>query len=311
MKRTQRLFTGSVRDTRWWLLVMALAGLGIVSDSSEAQTIRLKNGNTLDGDIELLNDHRIAIDLPGVGRLVFDRTEIDHIEDANHEAQHPRLAPGNALQRTQDDTSVSRTRFVKDVIATLGWLHQAAERFEGQKQWRAIADAAFDARRNLKQARGLMTGHGQATDPDERAAASKMLNSIAQLDTRCAEAVELAEASAKLQLNILNADLETEPPDTKELDRRFRQQELAWNTAFQEDWQHLPDVIVAMMPVFVQHQDGGAVATLSSSETASLLADLRATFPDVTDRPQHIQWTGAQLAAYALRRILTSMPPRD
>ena len=48
----------------------------------QADVIRLKNGNTLDGTVVQMNEHEVVIEVPGLGQMSVTRAEIAAIEQA-------------------------------------------------------------------------------------------------------------------------------------------------------------------------------------------------------------------------------------
>lgn len=58
------------------LLLLTAANPG----PADADVVRLKNGNTLEGDITAADERQVTIEIPDVGKLVVDRAEIASIE---------------------------------------------------------------------------------------------------------------------------------------------------------------------------------------------------------------------------------------
>ena len=48
----------------------------------DAQTIRLKNGNSFDGTVRHLDKDQVEVAIPGVGKMTFDKSEIVVIEES-------------------------------------------------------------------------------------------------------------------------------------------------------------------------------------------------------------------------------------
>lgn len=75
---------------------------GLPLSSVAAQTIRLKNGNTLHGEVEYPDEHQVVVDIPGVGKLTFAKHEIASIEEpapepVQEEDHDPLLTGGEKL----------------------------------------------------------------------------------------------------------------------------------------------------------------------------------------------------------------------
>ncbi len=54
----------------------------------DAQTIRLKNGNSLEGEVQIVDGEQVAVDIPGAGRLIFPAGEVASIEKPSDEETH-------------------------------------------------------------------------------------------------------------------------------------------------------------------------------------------------------------------------------
>ena len=220
-----------------------------------------------------------------------------------------------------DAQTVRRADFIRDLIDSLEWLHQAAVRFEpleGKKEINLIdlVSVASDSTSDMEKAGGLMAPYLQSSNGEERAAALKMHEAIRLLEQRCDEAVQLAEERVKVGLAITMDDMESEgaSSDADQRSAHLDQVEEAWSKNFTKAWERLPDAVAAAaVPVLTEkHADGSeSTLSLSASERDALLDALSFAFPDVTDHPKKISWTGAQWAVYAIRYILTTIPPRN
>lgn len=69
---------GTASSLHWALFFIALAVAGNVF----ADTVRLKNGNTLEGRIESQNEREIVLGVPGLGNMTITRDEVAAIEDS-------------------------------------------------------------------------------------------------------------------------------------------------------------------------------------------------------------------------------------
>ena len=82
------------------LFVVLLAASG--PRSASADTLRLKNGNTLEGTITSRDDRHVTIELPDLGALVVDRAEIAAIEQPPPAEAPPQ--PGSAPAAVSGET---------------------------------------------------------------------------------------------------------------------------------------------------------------------------------------------------------------
>ena len=64
------------------VLVMA-AGESLLPMTATAEVIRLKNGNTLNGDVEATSEEEVIVSIPGVGRMTLKKDEIISIEKSS------------------------------------------------------------------------------------------------------------------------------------------------------------------------------------------------------------------------------------
>lgn len=73
------------------LLVLATTiAVGVlVPLTASAQTIRLKNGNTLHGEVKDIDEQQVVVEIPGVGKMTFDKSEIAAIEEPTPQAVQP------------------------------------------------------------------------------------------------------------------------------------------------------------------------------------------------------------------------------
>lgn len=65
---------------RGQLILMAVVVGQIISLTTEAKTIHLKNGKALEGEVESMTDDDITVAIPGVGSMTFARTEVVGID---------------------------------------------------------------------------------------------------------------------------------------------------------------------------------------------------------------------------------------
>ena len=65
--------------------VVALISAGLFIETTTADVVRLKNGNSLEGEIKTTTERQVTIDVPGVGQLTLERNEIVSIEKTTNE----------------------------------------------------------------------------------------------------------------------------------------------------------------------------------------------------------------------------------
>jgi hypothetical protein len=63
------------------LLALLVVLLSAPAQSAHGATVRLKNGNRLDGDVTVAEDGQVTIDIPGLGLLTFSKDEVAAIEE--------------------------------------------------------------------------------------------------------------------------------------------------------------------------------------------------------------------------------------
>ena len=78
---------------RLLLILLVIAVASLISPSIHAQTIRLKNGNSLHGEVEYPNEHQVVVDIPGVGKLTFHKDEIAAIEESSDQTSRQEIPP--------------------------------------------------------------------------------------------------------------------------------------------------------------------------------------------------------------------------
>jgi len=69
----------------WFPLVLALATIAtmnFVSQAVAADTIRLKNGNSLQGQVVRSDEREVTLEIPGAGTVTFNRDDIASIEQS-------------------------------------------------------------------------------------------------------------------------------------------------------------------------------------------------------------------------------------
>ena len=67
------------------VLALMSAALFFIGTTT-ADVIRLKNGNSLEGEIKTTTEQQVTIDVPGVGQLTLERNEIASIGKATSES---------------------------------------------------------------------------------------------------------------------------------------------------------------------------------------------------------------------------------
>jgi len=88
---------------QWLPALLAFISATLSCEGVDAAVIRLKNGNTLYGDIEEVSEQQVAVDIAGVGRLFLERREISSIEEESsaegrEEVVSPHSAEDHGLQ---------------------------------------------------------------------------------------------------------------------------------------------------------------------------------------------------------------------
>ena len=101
---------------RLLLILLVIAVASLISPSAHAKTVRLKNGNSLHGEVEYPNEHQVVVDIPGVGKLTFHKDEIAAIEESSDQTSRQEIPPpqesgtppsretGNSQRRYQQRT---------------------------------------------------------------------------------------------------------------------------------------------------------------------------------------------------------------
>ena len=85
-----------------WFLVIFVGSLAVFT-TIEADTVRLKNGNTLSGTVvEEASDGQVTIDIPGIGKITGSKNEIASIERASSGSTTP-LNPASRDTLLQGD----------------------------------------------------------------------------------------------------------------------------------------------------------------------------------------------------------------
>ena len=57
-------------------IIVAIALVALIPCAGQAQTIRLQDGSEIEGEITAANEERVVVTLPGLGKVVFERSEI-------------------------------------------------------------------------------------------------------------------------------------------------------------------------------------------------------------------------------------------
>lgn len=63
-------------------LALVLMSVALFMETTTADVVRLKNGNALEGEIRTTTDGQVTVDVPGVGRLTLERSDIASVETA-------------------------------------------------------------------------------------------------------------------------------------------------------------------------------------------------------------------------------------
>jgi len=190
--------------------LLALAAGGLLSSVSDAEVVRLKNGNRLDGEVVSMTDAEIVIDIPGTGTLTFSRDEVASVEESGekrYEYAEPDAPKAGASKKDRtDEAAFTRRAHAEDAE---NFFYKAAK-WEPAPSSDESSDYAINA---LKRSRDLyeraMRAAQKALELDrfyeasqEEALAMKRLvqdarSRIAALSERLREAEQRAEANAK------------------------------------------------------------------------------------------------------------------
>src|SRR3989338_8609718 len=119
----------SLRDQVGLLtLAMTIAVGTLLPALATGDVVHLKNGNTLQGEVETTNDEEVTVNIPGAGRLTLKKNEIASIEKTASE------------ERPQDSLATQGSK-----ETTWATLREKAVRLHKQGQYAAAIPIAEEA----------------------------------------------------------------------------------------------------------------------------------------------------------------------
>ena len=130
---------------RLLFIFVGLAVGSLLPLTTDAQTIRLKNGNSVEGEVEVLNDRQVTVDIPGLGKMTLGKDDVASIEDSDHEetqeaAEDPLLSP---VTSNADSIRVKNGHTVEGKVAHPNEHYEQAQRYYAGRQYEAAKRKAM------------------------------------------------------------------------------------------------------------------------------------------------------------------------
>ena len=279
-----------------------------------ADVIRLKNGNTLQGEVEATNEQEVTVHIPGAGRLTLKKEEIVSIEKTSTEER----SQDSSKARRADGASPASS-YIKSVVISLA-LVEAAKVEIGKVNTEAMNNPASAAAQAalFRQAAAQYRVAGEKVD-EAMGAIEPYSGSAHQWINQSTNALLHAYGVLK-RLNQDTALLFDEMAQGQEDGSaeahltEWMKRQLEINERSSRPWDLIIEavsqkVILAPLEVSKEGQTTGRLA-MTVSERDRLIAEIDRLVPEAK---QGLQAGRSKMifGAALIRQVLLQVPPRD